>query len=126
MPQFNDRRPTTPPEARVTKGYAARWYGGSSYSESDELEHFPNRAAARQAMQDRRNLGDRMKQSSQRLKADHTNALSLGESRADYMPAVDQSSYMDLHRIGKDGTYDPDVFHRLEFGKRGGIRRSGP
>jgi hypothetical protein len=29
---------------------------------------------------------------------------------------------MDLHPIRKDGTYDPDVFHRLQYGKRGGVR----
>lgn len=124
MPEFNDRRPATPPEDRVTKGYAALWHGGSSYGPSyheDHLEHFPTRAAAKDALQSRRKYGYSQRQPAQRLNLAHDDALTMGEVQHDYMPSVDETSYMDLHPIRKDGTHDRDVFHRLEFGKRGGV-----
>lgn len=125
MATFNDRRPSIPAEGRVTKGYAAVWNGGSSYGQStheDHLEHFPSKGAARQALASRRNNGYSQRQSAQGLVTDHTGAVALGEQRSDLMPSVDESSYMDLHPIRPDGTYDRDVFHRLQFGKRGGIQ----
>lgn len=119
--EFNDRRPTIPAEQRVTKGYAARWHGGSSYREPniDELEHFPSKSAARFEMQQRRNTGHA---DVKRLDVDHTGAVRHLDSHQDKVPDVDESSYMDLHPIRRDGTYDPDVFHRLQFGKRGGVK----
>lgn len=127
MPEFNDRRPTTPAENRVTKGFAALWHGGSAYGSpyhEDHLEHFPTIGAARDALRSRRDTGHNWKQRFQGLTTDHTGAVGLGEERHDLTPAVDENSYMDLHPIKSDGTYDRDVFQRMEFGKRGGIKRS--
>lgn len=122
MPEFNDRRASIPAEQRVTKGYAAKWHGGASYSHPDEshLEHFPTKAAAKAELQNRYNSGRH--NNFQTLSTDHTGAVSMGESNHLDTPAVDRSSYMDLHPIRKDGTYDSDVFHRLEVGKRGGVK----
>lgn len=126
MPEFNDRRPSIPAEQRVTKGFAGRWHGGGSYAhpDIDHLEHFPTVGAARDAFRSRRDVGGSYKQRFQSLSVDHTGAVGLGEERHDLTPAVDESSYLDLHPIRRDGTYDPDVFQRMEFGKRGGVRRS--
>jgi hypothetical protein len=120
--EFNDRRPSIPDEGRVTKGFAAKWYGGDSYSHPDEshLEHFPSMGAAKAELQSRR-AGSGTVQS---LVSDHTGAVAFGPSSSADTPVVGSNSYMDLHPIRSDGTYDQDVFHRLQFGARGGITRS--
>lgn len=120
--EFNDRRETIPPEQRVTKGYAARWHGGAGYStpDIDDLEHFSSVGAAKAEFNTRRSSG--RYNTTQRLNVDHTGAVSLAERHHLDTPAVDEQSYMDLHPIRSDGTYDPDVFRRLQFGKRGGVQ----
>jgi hypothetical protein len=125
MPQlFNDRRAPTPAEAKVTKGYAARWHGGSSYAEPshDDLEHFPSRKAAREAFVQRRDSGYNFRQTAIKLQVAHDGVLTRGGEESFHTPSVDNTAYMDLHPIKADGTHDPDVFHRLQFGKRGGVQ----
>lgn len=125
MPEFHDRRASIPAENRTTKGYAAKFYGGSSYSFPDEshMEHMPSLRYAYSSLQDRRRSGGHIGDMVTPLTTDHTGAVAAGEPRHTLFPVVGDDAHMDLHPIRKDGTYDPDVFHRIEVGRRGGVAR---
>lgn len=88
----------------------ANWYGGASYAHGDEREQFPSILAAEAALASREALGHWQPQSF--VYADRIDSALT--------PCVDATSYMDLYAHADSD----DIFMRLEFGPRGGIRRT--
>lgn len=112
----------------VTAGYVANWHGGSSYATSydyaDSLEWFPTLSAARDAFQSRRDSGDYWAQTFRYVRETSDGTLAYGETDSVLCPTVDESAYMDLHRVGPDsvaGTLGDYMSYRLTFGPRGGV-----
>lgn len=98
------------------------WHGGNSYSHSwaEDAEEFDSVGHAMTAMRDRRNSGAVWKM-------DFRYIFKPRESA--YVPAVDDSSFMDLFRFSEYVTPEEiserinsgEMWRRLEFGPRGGI-----
>lgn len=124
MVAFNDRRASIKAyhESPHTTGFAAKWYGGSGYSHPDEshMEHFSSISDAKEEFRNRR--AGHSYSVPLRHNGDGQVFTPMGSEHSTGTPAVDEQAHMDLHPIKGDGTYDSDVYHRLEFGKRGGVK----
>lgn len=110
-------------------GYAANWHGGHSYGMShdfrDDAEFFASISDAESEFYSRYSGGISV---SEPIRFSDDGTISeIGESETVYTPAVDESSFMDLHVIYRadDGeyVYGEEIAYRLTFGPRMGIKR---